>query len=370
MKILHVCNHFHPCIGGIEKYVYDLCKNLQKLGHQSDVCCLDRCAYGKEKSPAYENYDGISIFRLPFLDLKWYNVAPGVVSLVKDYDVIHIHSIGFFSDFLILTKPLHGKPIILNTHGGIFHTRYLQLLKDVYFNFCCRALFKSVYKILADGESDKRRFDEISHNVDIVPITVDTKKYMGLKRAPRRGRLLYVGRLSKNKRIDNLIKTFAFVKKAVPHAELYIVGPAWDDLDVEMKALAESLGIEKSVVFTGEVSDRELMNQIKLARVFLFASEYEGRPVTLMEMLAAGIPMVVNDIPIFRDFITDGRNGFVADYTNHKAAADKIVHVMDGNLSKISKSARQSSKKYDWGVAIKKIENIYKAALTGRLQSG
>jgi alpha-1,3-mannosyltransferase len=313
--------------------------------------------------PEYEKYDGIKIFRVPFLELRWYNIAPDVINFVKDYDIIHVHSIGFFSDFITLTKFLHKKPIILNTHGGIFHTRYIQPLKNAYFNLWCRMVFKGVYKILADGDSDKRKFDEIANNVDIIPITVDTKKYAKIKRKPIHGRLLYVGRLSKNKRVDNLIKTFAFVKKKAPYAKLYIVGPAWQDLDKELKSLAKKLGVEKSVIFTGEVSDADLIDQIKNAQLFLFASEYEGRPVTLMEMMAVGLPMVVNDIDIFMDFVKDGENGFLVDYMKHKDAADKIVSVMNTDLSKISKAVKLSSKKYDWDVAIKRIEEIYSSSL-------
>jgi len=366
MKILHVCNHFHPCIGGIEKYVYDLCRNLQVLGHQSDVCCLNKCAYGKDSLPRCERHDDINIFRVPFLanrTFRWYNFAPSIINFFKDYDIIHVHSLGFLADYTIITKFIHKKPIILNTHGGMFHTRYIQPLKDIYFNLLCRVIYKGVYKILADGESDKRKFDQISENVEVMPITVDTKKYAKIKRTPKPGRFLYVGRISKNKRVDNLIKTFALVKKKLPHAKLYVVGPAWQNMDKELKLLAKRLGVEESVILTGRVSDAELLDQIKNAHIFLFASEYEGRPVTLMEMLAAGLPMVVNDIDIFRDFITDGENGFLADYTKPESAAEKIVKIAKMNLSKIEKNAKESGKEYDWSVTIKEIFSLYESAI-------
>src|SRR3989338_10085444 len=101
MKILHVCNHFYPNVGGIETYVKELSKNLIKLGHTSDVLCLDT-KYKGETLPREEMVEGIKVFRTGCLDVKFYKLAPHILKYVKDYDIIHVHAVSFFTDFFSL----------------------------------------------------------------------------------------------------------------------------------------------------------------------------------------------------------------------------------------------------------------------------
>jgi len=68
MKILHVYNHFYPSVGGIERYIEDLCLELIKRGHKSDVCCLDKDPITGRKLSKTEKYKGITIRRMPFID--------------------------------------------------------------------------------------------------------------------------------------------------------------------------------------------------------------------------------------------------------------------------------------------------------------
>ncbi|MCK4335996.1 MAG: glycosyltransferase, partial [Candidatus Aenigmarchaeota archaeon] len=149
MKILHVYNHFYPCVGGIERHIEDLCINLIKLGHTSNVCCLNTCGNSKEILKPHEKYKGINIYRIPYKDLKYYKIAPKVLNIIKKYDVIHVHGLGFFPDILSSTKRLHKRPLILSTHGGIFHTKKMLFLKRLYFNLWSRHKLRKVDRIIA-----------------------------------------------------------------------------------------------------------------------------------------------------------------------------------------------------------------------------
>ena len=365
MKILHLVQHFYPCIGGIEKYVYDLCTNLNRLGHQNDVCCLNTCPYSKKKLKSYEVHKGIRIRRIPSL-FKLYKIAPGFIKHIKKYDIIQVHGVSFFSDLLVLTKFIHGKKIIVNTHGGTFHTKRYPLFKKIYFNLWYRMAFKKIDKIIADGENDKKTFSKVSENIDIIPIPIETGIFSRIRRAPEKNRLVYTGRISRNKRIDNLIKTLFFIRKKNPNVKLYIVGSDWQGLRGGLEELAGQKGLESSVIFTGRVSDKELLNHLKKAQLYLFASEYEGGAViSVMEAMAAGVPVVVHkEIErTCKNWLIDGKTGFITDYKKPEKAADLILGLMKKDISSISRNGKDMAKNYDWKEAAKRVEAAYRGCL-------
>ena len=142
MKILHFSNRYWPAIGGVESVIANLCSELEKKKIQSDVLTLNR-ADGK-KLKIKEKKGKTNIFRIPFFDLKYYKLSTIPFSLIKNYDIIHIHSIGFFSDVVLLTKFFHKKKIIISTNGGIFHTQNIAGIKKLYFYIIERLLLKNV----------------------------------------------------------------------------------------------------------------------------------------------------------------------------------------------------------------------------------
>src|SRR3989344_7788636 len=130
MKILHVSNQFLPCIGGIEKIIKSLC-DFSK--NKNSVICLNKCKGSKKKLKKKEKIGKTEVNRLSFFDLNYYKIAPQILWKINNFDLICIHGLGFFSDYLIATKIIHNKPVLLVTHGGIFHTKKNNLLKQIYF---------------------------------------------------------------------------------------------------------------------------------------------------------------------------------------------------------------------------------------------
>ena len=362
MKILHICNHFYPCIGGIEKYVEDICINLKNYGFISDVACLNTCAYNKNKLPYFEKYKGIKIFRLPYINLKYYKIAPFILKFIKSYDILHVHGLGFFSDFLLSTKFFHKKPVIISVHGGIFHTKNLLLVKKLYFNLWCRFILKFSDIVIAESKSTYRIFSKISIPI-LLPCAIYYNKFYTCKKK-KENCFLFVGRISKNKRIDNLIKTFYFLKKYEKNIKLYIVGGDWEGIKKELENLVYKLKLEKNIIFVGEKKEKELLKYYKNAKFFVSASEYEGFGISVIESMAAGCIPIVNNIEAFKQFIKNGENGFILNFSDYKQAAKKIYEILKyPNLEKIRKNAQKTAKKYDWSNVIKQLVKIYEKIL-------
>lgn len=363
MKVLQVCNHFHPCVGGMETAVEDLARNLIKKGHTCDIACLDTCAKSKDKLAAFEEHEGIKIFRFPYLDLKYYKIAPTVLKVVKDYDLIHVHGLGFFSDLLATTKIFHKKPLILTTHGGVFHTKKLSKIKNIYFNYWNRAALRAFDKVIAVSKNDAELFSKISQEVEYIPDAINIEDFQIAAEKRSAHELLFVGRLSKNKRIDRLIEIVALMKDEGPGIKLSVVGEDWEGIQKNLEELAVRKGVEDNVNFVGMVEREKLNEHLSRAGFFVSASEYEGFGISTLEAMGAGCVVVVNDIPSFREFVKSGECGFIMDFSDYSTVAEFLTDSMGKDFDEMRKKAMAAAAKYDWKEIVGEIEKVYSDAL-------
>lgn len=368
MKIVHLAHHFSPCLGGIESFTLDLCRQLVKRGHTVRVVCLDRCPHSGRRLPASSRVEGIEIRRVPFVDFRFYKFAPAAIKWVGGFDVVHVQNIGFLSDAALLTKPLHRKPVVINTHGGFLHTKKLSLIKALYLRLWMPLVLKLADITIADSRHDFALFSRAAKNLRLVENGVELEKFLQLKRRAERGSFVFVGRLSENKRVDRLLRAFSFLKKgAAGRAEfrLLVVGEDFHNIMGRLKAQAGEMGIAREVQFTGRISGKELLDALSRAEFFVSASEYEGFGISAIEAMASGVIPVLNSIPTFREFVKQGENGFIVDFSKPELAAAEIAEItrMAGReKSRISQNARESAKRFDWKKRAGDFEKVYESA--------
>jgi len=365
MKILQIVPHFSPCVGGLERAVYDLSLQLKKRGHEVEVVTLNKCAKKKEELPREEVIDGIKVHRIPFRHFKYYAWAPKVMDYVQNFDLLHIHGIGFFSDYLAWKKKKHKKPIVISTHGGIFHTKKINLLKKIYFNIWCKRHLKDV-SFMAVSENDRHLFSKISQKVELIENAIDYKKFSTIQRNPQKDTYLFVGRISKNKRVDKLIDVFSLVIEENSNAKLFIVGEDWEGLVEKMKDKIILNKLDKNIFFTGKVNWGELKEYLSGCEYFVSASQYEGFGISLVEAMAAGLVPIVNQIDAFYNLVEEEKTGFLVDYTFERNTAKRIVSISKMhrvNYREISAETRKFAQKYSWERAIKRFEEVYEKVL-------
>ena len=364
MKILQVTNHFWPCKGGIERSVEDLSANLIKNNHNVEVMCLNQCWKDKNLLPKTEEYQKIKITRLNFVDLKYYKIAANILQTINKInpDVIHLHGVNYLSNYLLFNKQKHRTPLIFSTHGGIFHTKNLKHIKKMYFNTIIKSHLKNADKIIAVSENDKKLFSAIANEnkIELIENAINLKKFKISERKPVRNSFAFVGRLSNNKRIDLLIDVFSKLKNK--DFKITIVGKDFDNLKDRLEKKTREYGLTDKLEFTGEVSEKKLIQIFKTTEFFISASEYEGFGISAIEAMASGLIPVLSQIPSFKTFVTSKHNGFIVDFSNIKNATiqlEQILKISKTERQKLSKNAIESSKKYSWKTQIKKFEKIY-----------
>src|SRR5262249_30777714 len=239
-----ITRQFLPSIGGIESVVEGLSTALQNAGHEVEILTLKKIFITEETASDHSIVNGLRVSRLKHWGSRRYPVAPQVLKYVKNCDIIHIHAVDFFVDFLAWSKFLHGRPIILSTHGGIFHTNWMKHLKSAYFQTVTRQSLKQVSAILCVSEQDYDLFSRIAprEKLHLVRNGVDVSSYIKLTKKIIPGLILGIGRVAENKGIDRLIQASAELRKTHPHARLVWVGPDHDDRVSKLQKLADALG--------------------------------------------------------------------------------------------------------------------------------
>jgi alpha-1,3-mannosyltransferase len=306
-KILHVTTDYLPGTGGLERFVHELARHSRDAGLDASVLAMNRIAGRRDRLPAVDTIDGVPVTRVGFLNFHFYRPARLPIGLLTDADLIHVHGLGAHLDFVALTRRRHRRAIVLSTHGGIFHTDRLAAVKSIYFRFVRRFVLPRVDQIVACGQADHDLFTARGVT-DLITIDNGVELRPWSRPAPARdpNRLLFVGRIAANKKVDDLIRTLAIIRKTRP-VTLRIVGPDRSGLVDGLKTLADQLGIADAVTFTGPVSDEQLAAEYRQAAMFVSASGHEGFGLSAVEAMAAGTAVVLNDIPAFRVLVGDNR---------------------------------------------------------------
>ena len=363
MKVLQVVRQYHPSTGGMEEYVVNLCRQLRRRGHETDVATLDYLFKSDTSLPPYGRHEDIDIIRLPSWGNARYFFAPRLLELAPRYDLVHVHGVDFFIELMGVFRRLHGKPVVLSTHGGFFHTAWFPTFKQAYFHSLTRYALRGVDCIIASSPSDEQLFRRISKRVRLVANGIDYAAFAGIEKVVERGRLVFVGRMSRNKRVDRLLLVLAQLRKSQPQARLVVIGPDWEGLGSGLERLASELGLTEAIQFKGPLPREEMLAELGRAHLFVSASEYEAFGISTVEAMAGGTVVAVNHIPAFGDIIDDGRTGFLVDFEDESGAAamlESIITMPLESISTIGAAAREAARRYDWQTVADEVIAIYK----------
>jgi phosphatidylinositol alpha-1,6-mannosyltransferase len=138
--------------------------------------------------------------------------------------------------------------------------------------------------------------------------------------------VLFAGRLTKQKRIPDLLRAAEKVTKELPGTVFVIAGDGNEA--PAAKALCGRLRLHEQVVFTGNVAYEEMPAYFAAADVFALPSGYEGTARVLMESVAAGVPIVTTKVSGVSELVVDGENGHIVPVGRPQEMAEKLIQVL------------------------------------------
>lgn len=178
--------------------------------------------------------------------------------------------------------------------------------------------------------------------------------------------LTFVGRLVKEKGVDELLNTFGTFAKEEPQAKLALVGHADRGRQIRRKLRAE--GLEKRVLMTGGVPATEVVSYLNATDLFVFPSWDEGLPNVIKEAGACALPIVATNVGGIPEIIEDGMTGLLVPAHDQDALLKAMRELVadPGRRSRFGEAARKFiSTKYNYHIngqlLVQKIKEIVAA---------
>lgn len=159
------------------------------------------------------------------------------------------------------------------------------------------------------------------------------------KRAAREFAISFVGRLDASKGQAHVIREMPSLLKAYPDLILYLIGDGAEKFNLE--ALSRELGVEKQVVFTGDIDLQEVYAYMSNTLAHISASKAEAFGLVNAEALSAGTPILANKVGGIADILIDGENGYFFDPESTDDLSQKLTQILEGDWDELSMAARQ-----------------------------
>lgn len=358
---------------------------LQEMGYQVDVAC--NFEYGSVTSQQRVDEfkqelqaEGINVYHIPvprkitaIRDIL--ESCRRVKKLVKEYqyEIVHCQSPigGVIARLACKGARKKGTKVIYVAHG--FHFYKGASLKNWFLfypieKYCARytdclvTINQEDYRIAKKKMSKAKSVEYIpgvgSKTENIKSLTFDkqSKRHeFGIQ--PDTTILLIVGEFIKRKNHEAVIRAFA--TSNLKDTVLLLCGRGI--LENELKKLVADLNLSEKVIFTGYRKDIDEI--VNIADVFLFPSFQEGLPISVIEAMAAGLPILCSDIRGNNDLITQGEGGYLfppTDLFGIQQAMQKLVENVDLREA-MGRKNQENVKQYDISNVRLHMKSIYES---------
>jgi len=300
--------------------------------------------------------------------------------------LVHVHtsSYGSFTrkSLVILLARLFGKKVIIHMHGAGFAVFYQKMSAPL--KWATRNILRCSDVLIALSRQWQNDLYEICQHPDIrvlynptvlknpsfIEHRPEPVKHNGVKIGKDQPELetaplvhfLFMGRLGQRKGVYDIIESVSRVKSDNVQIHLYGDG----EID-EIKRRILAAGVSHKVMVHGWIEGSQKDSTFRQANVLLLPSYHEGLPISVLEALAYGLPVLATDVGGIAEAVEDGVNGYLIAPGACDMLANRIdqLAVSPNTRLEMGKSGyRMAAEKFDLPVIMRKLEGLY-AELTG-----
>lgn len=346
---------------GVEVVVQQLSTRLVARGYEVDA--FNR----KNKNvPKEEYFQGVHLVTVPTIDKKSldapvYAIMATLKACFHRYDVLHYHAEG--SCIALWLCKLFGKRVVVTIHGLDWQRAKWGALARKVIKFAEQQAVKHADEIIVLSRNVQEYFKkEYNRETVFIPNGVDRPNYRddaviskeyGVKKNKY---FLYLGRIVPEKGLDYLVDAYKQVKTDMP---LVIAGGSshTDEYYASLKKRAKE---DKRIIFTGHVEGELLDSLFSNTYAYLFPSDLEGMPISLLEAMSYGNCCLVSDIPENIEVVEDKALSFMK--SDVEDLRDKLRYMLDHPEKVETLKAAASDficNKYNWDRIVDQTLEIY-----------
>ncbi len=315
-KVLQLITHFDP--GGAQETVLLLASGLQHEGFEVTIAA--RPGTEVERVPTNVTFEPLPDLHRPISLRRDGRAFAAISALIRrnQYHVVHTHS----SKAGVLGRVaarLARVPAIVHTSHGLPVNPDMSRLERTLLTFAERGAARACDNVVAVSDATARELEQLhlarAEQIEVIASGIDVE---GLARADRTAArsalglnedalvVGWVGRHFEQKRPEQIVAVAHRVLRDVPRAVFVMIG----DGPLLERTRTQAAGDPRIQVMGHRADVADLYVAFD---VFVLASAWEGLPRTILEALAAGVPVVTTDVSGIREVVRPGVNGFLAD---------------------------------------------------------
>lgn len=393
MRIGIFTDSYTPYISGLVTSEVMLKEALEKLGHTVYVVTanLESFKYTYDEKEKIIKIPGVPV---GIYDARLTGIYPlQAIQTIKGWnlDVIHSQTEFGVGTFARIIAKQFNIPIVHTYHT--MYEDYVHYITKGHFMGASKKVVeyltkfycdKTITELIVPTRKTYNLFKEkyqVERNVHIIPTGIEIERFykenfrkedvVKLRRSlgltAKDFVLTFVGRLGKEKSVDFLIEAHKKIVLKHPNAKLLIIGdgPEMDDF----VKLVKDLKLENSVIFTGKVAWDTIPLYYQLSHVFVTASKTETQGLTVIEAMAAGVPIVCLDDESFKIAVVDDLNGYF--FKTKEKYIMKINYLIENpkEIKRLANQARVSSEMHSSKYFALKVVGVYELAIQNKLKN-
>jgi glycosyltransferase involved in cell wall biosynthesis len=374
MKVLFLGWEFPPrSVGGLGTHSYNIIKALVKRGVQVSIILPftnhlkmegvefltfeSRASSVYNLSEAADNKNDV-LYRDIFNEVEEYKNKAIELSSKTDFDVIHAND-WVTGGAAIEIKNRTGKKLIATIHSTEYDRTAGKPWKRISEEE--KRLIDRADRVVTVSNRLKSEIMEIygtdEKKINVIYNAINREDGASVKKKNiERKVVLYIGRLSVQKGIDNLIKAFKLVSEKDKGAVLYVVGEG-----SEMKNLIDlsiNLELADKVIFLGRAPEKEVERLYSIAKVFVMPSVSEPFGIVALEAMSARVPTIISSQSGVSEVI---KNTLKVDFWDIHQMADMIIGILKygGIKEELSTHAYEELSKVSWEKAADEFIRLY-----------
>lgn len=262
-----------------------------------------------------------------------------------DFIIIDTYSTSNFWYAVTCGKIAHFLriPVIFLLHGGNLPTRFSQSSPAVL------KIFRKAHRLVAPSEYLFKNFQDFNfQNLKMIPNSLELENYHFSSRFSEIPNILWLRAFDETYNPEMALEVFKIVQKKYPDVTMKMLGPDKDGSLQRIQAIVQKENL--SIELPGKMSLKNWLQVTRECNVFLNTSRIDNMPVSVLEAMALGLPVISTNVGGLPYLIENGENGLLVNSGDAEKMARQVIKIFqdENQYSTLAQNGRHTAEHYSW----------------------